>query len=277
MKNMIKLCCSSQSFDREISGGKHDLFSFADFLADEAGIRYIEIEDKHLQSTDIAYLKELSAHFKNKRLAVANIAFFNSFGYPLKEQNDAEVERAKIYMRAAAALSCPNFRIFAGWTGGPYQYISDAASALPKTEAAWRGMVLCAQKTCDTAKEYGLNIVIENHNPGGFLSSSIDVLRFSGEIGRDSISLLLDTGNYTDGIEGVKKTVHLAKKHIHLKIGNVTEDGSDEKHDIPAILDVISKAGFSGTLSIEYEGTQEEKKAVLRISRFVKSILGDAR
>lgn len=270
---MMKLSCSSQSLDHLFMQGKVTLFDFADYCADVLGVKYIEVEDKHFTSTDPAYVAELKAYFDSKGLTVCNIAFDCSFGYPTPEQNRAQIERAKEWMPIGKALGSPNFRLFAGWMGGPDPEIHKKGPAVQKPETAWAEMVECVQELCDYGKEMGLSIVIENHNHGGLLSASKDVLRLFNETGKDNLSLLLDTGNYVDGLDGIRATVHLVKKHAHLKINEVAEDGHDTMYDLPAILDVLKGAGYEGSLSIEYGGEQDEKIYIKKVTDYVRDYL----
>ena len=114
-------------------------------------------------------------------------------------------------------------------------------------------------------------MVIENHDHGGFLSFSHEVLRLFRETARDNLSLLLDTGNFVDDLDGIRKTVHLVKHHVHLKSRDVREDGRDRTCDFDATLAILEKAGFDGSLSIEYEGTQDEFDCLPRIVSYLKS------
>lgn len=270
---MMKLSCSSQSLDHLFMQGKVTLFDFADYCADVLGVTYIEVEDKHFASTDPAYVAELKAYFDKKNLKVCNIAFDCSFGYPTAQQNRAQIDRAKEWMPIGKALGSPNFRLFAGWMGGPDPEIHKKGPAVQKPETAWAEMVECVQELCDYGKDMGLSIVIENHNHGGFLSASKDVLRLFDEAKRDNLSLLLDTGNYVDGIDGIRATTHLVKKHVHLKVNQVAEDGHDTVYDLPLILEVLTQSGYDGTLSIEYEGEQDEKIYIKKVTDFVRACL----
>jgi sugar phosphate isomerase/epimerase len=267
----MKISCSSQSLDRRFTAKTMDLAGFIAFAAEKLRIPCVEFEDKHFASTDPAYLRGIRDELKRHRLSVANLAFFCSFGYPTREQNDAELARSVQWMEAARTLGSPNFRIFAGWMGGNDPEIGRKGPAVPKPEPAWNAMIRCVRAACDRARGFGLNVVIENHDHGGFLSYSHEVLRLFRETARDNLSLLLDTGNFVDDLEGIRKTVHLVKHHVHLKCGDIREDGRDRNYDFDATLDILEKAGFSGSLSIEYEGTQDEFDCLPRIVSYLKS------
>jgi len=270
----MRISCSSQSLDRQFLSKKMDLFGFIRYAAETLRIPCVELEDKHFASTAPGYLKMVKAEVEAHRVSVANIAFFCSFGYLAKEQNDAELERAVEWMEVARTFDCSNFRIFAGWMGGPDPEIGRKGPPVEKTEKAWAAMIECVKAACDRARRYGLNVVIENHNHGGFLSYASDVLRLFAEVKRDNLTLLLDTGNYIDGLEGIRKTIGLVKHHVHLKASETREDGRDEVHDFDSILAVLRSNGFGGSISIEYEGTQDEYVCLPRIVAYLKSETG---
>ncbi len=268
----MKVCCSSQSLDRQFLNKKIDLFGFLRYASETLRIPCVEVEDKHFESTSPRYLARVKSEADDRRIAVANIAFFSSFGYPTSRQNDAELARAVEWMDVARSLGCPAFRIFAGWMGGPDPEIGRRGPPVAKPEEAWAGMIGYVRAACDRARGYGLNVVIENHNHGGFLSYSKEVVRLFAEVKRDNLTLLLDTGNYVDGLPGIEKTIHLVKHHVHLKASETREDGRDAVHDFDGILAIIRKAGFGGTISIEYEGSQDEYVCLPRIAAYLKSV-----
>lgn len=270
----MKISCSSQSFDRLFASGAMDLPGFIEYSKRDLDLDAVEFEDKHIAATDAASLAAIRARCAEKGLGIANVAFFNSFGFSTPGENEAELTRAVEWMNVAVKLGCPNFRIFAGWMGGPDREIGFAGSILPKPEEAWRTMTGFVKRACEEAEMRRLNVVVENHNHGGFLSTSHDVLRLFADVPAANMSLLLDTGNYADGIDGIAKTVRLATRHIHLKCREIRDDGSDAAFDLAAIIDMIRKVGFDGNLSFEYEGTQDEKSVLPKLIHFVKTRLG---
>ena len=269
----MKISSSSQSVDRLFISGKMDIFDFINYARVGLALDAVVFEDKHITSTDNAYLEKISEACLKQKLEIANLAFFNSFGFPGKDENLAEVERAVKWMDVAVKLGCRNFRIFAGWMGGPDREIGFRGEILPKTPEAWEMMVECVNTVCERARERKLNVVIENHNHGGFLSVSDDVLRLFSQVRADNLSLLLDTGNFADGIQGIKNTIHLARRHIHLKCREIQENGSDSAFDLSGILAIVRSGKFTGNISIEYEGTQNELDVLPRLIKFVKAEL----
>ncbi|MHB1393688.1 MAG: sugar phosphate isomerase/epimerase family protein [Clostridia bacterium] len=250
-----------------------NLEQFIKYAASEIKVPCVEFEDKHFESMDSAYIGNIYNLVSQQGLEVSNIAFDCSFGYPTKEQNDKELLRAKEWMAVGLKLGCKNFRIFAGWMGGLDQGIGKAGAPVEKKKEAWDIMISYVKKICDSAKELNLDVVIENHNHGGFLSYSADVLRLFSEVNKENLSLLLDTGNYVDGIDGIKNTIHLVKKHIHLKINEINEEGKDNLYDLDKIISVIKTSGFEGSISLEYEGIQDEFVYIPKVVSYLKKFI----
>ena len=107
-------------------------------------------------------------------------------------------------------------------------------------------MVECVQEPCNYGRKLGLGIVIENHNHGGLLSASKDVLRFFRERGKEKLGLQPDTGSDVDGVGGIRATVHLVKRHAHQKINGVAKDGQDTLYNPAALLDNPTRSGYAG-------------------------------
>ena len=267
----MRISCSSQSLDRQFLAGRMDLFGFIRFARERLGISCVELEDKHFLNTSADYLAKVRAEAERSGVAFANMAFFCSFGFPTKQENDAELQRAFTWMEAAKALGSTQFRIFAGWMGGPDRDIGVKGPPVEKPEAAWKAMVGYVKAACERARGHGLNVVIENHNHGGFLSSSKDVLRLFDEARAANLTLLLDTGNFVDGLDGIARTIHLVKHHIHLKVKEIRDDGRDAHYDLDGILRIIRGSSFDGTISVEYEGTQDEDACLPKLVAHLKS------
>ena len=267
----MKLSCSSQSLDALFMGKFMDLKKYIKYSAEELGLKYVELEDKHFESASNEYIDTINTELKKYGVEVCNIAFDCSFGYLSKEENDRELERARQWMKIGKKLGSKNFRVFAGWIGGLDQGIGKNGLPIKKEKEAWQAMIGYIRAACDYARELDLDVVIENHNHGGFLSSSEDVLRLFNEVPKDNLSLLLDTGNYVDGIPGIERTIHLVKKYVHVKINEIKDDGKDNVYDLDTILNIIKKGGFEGFLSIEYEGNQDVFTYLPKVVNFIKN------
>lgn|SRR5882757_254534 len=132
------------------------------------------------------------------------------------------------------------------------------------------------------AKEHGARLLVENH--GGPSSDPAWMGRLLDTVGRDACGLLLDLGNFDvltaplvaaffgdtsgeptdlaklfadvdlsdvyDGIESLADHAEL----VSLKAHHVSEDGTVGPVDLARALKILAAHGYTGPLSVEYEG-----------------------
>jgi sugar phosphate isomerase/epimerase len=131
--------------------------------------------------------------------------------------------------------------------------------------AALRGVTAAAERA-------GVQLVLENHNHGGFIQTADDVLAIFQAVGSPALALLLDTGNYLDGLASIRRTAGLAR-HVHAKFRRVGPDGRDAFVDHAAVVTELDRVGYAGCLSIEYEGEEAPETAVPRAVAYLKHLL----
>ncbi|UPM55534.1 sugar phosphate isomerase/epimerase family protein [Gottfriedia acidiceleris] len=252
----MKIACSSQSFDELLLERKMELDEFFQYCSTLSFVDGIEIEDKHIfHPNDKSYLNEIVELSNQYDLPIVNLAFDCNFGFESEEKINAEIARVKEWVEVAKALHIQNFRLFAGWPDFD-------------KEKQWNSMIRFVDQAATIVEEAGLTVVIENHNHGGFLSNSDDVLRMFNDLNRPSIKLLLDTGNYVDQLEGVLKTAHFSG-HVHAKVKEITSDGEEVEINYPTILRKLRDVHYNGWLSIEYEGNLDPKSVVNQFGQFL--------
>jgi sugar phosphate isomerase/epimerase len=253
------LGCSSQSYDDVLATGALALTEWFRVAAEDLGLRAVELEDKHIGDPTPARLDEVRAAAERHRLEIVNIALMNNFGVTDPARRAAEEARTIEWMGVARRLGSTCLRTFAGWPEG------DRA-------ARWPGMIASLRAVCAKAQEAGLPLVMENHNHGGFVQTAADVERILGEVGSPALHLLLDSGNYLDGLASIRRTARLAR-HVHAKCGHIAPDGRDERVDNEAALSALRDAGYDGCVSVEYEGEEASRTAVPRAVAFLRGLL----
>src|SRR5713101_2059094 len=122
------------------------------------------------------------------------------------------------------------------------------------------------------AHRRGVQLVMENHNHGGFAATASDVQTILREVGSPALGLLLDTGNYLDGLPSIASTVHLAK-HVHAKFTKISSDGRDARVDHDRVFPLLHASGYTGCVSIEYEGEESGMTAVPRALAYLRTLL----
>ena len=164
------------------------------------------------------------------------------------------------WMAAGRRLGTSFLRTFAGWPEG------DRA-------ARWPGMIAALRSVCDAAERLGIRLVMENHNHGGFVQTAADVTAILHAVRSPALGLLLDTGNYLDGLGSIAPTAALAW-HVHAKFTRVDADGRDPSVDHDAVISLLRAAGYQGWVSVEYEGAEPSRTAVPRALAYLRQAIG---
>jgi sugar phosphate isomerase/epimerase len=257
----MRVACSSQSYDDVLGDGRLTLVDWLRTMADELSLDAVELEDKHVGQPRSDRLEALRSAAARYGLVIANIAFMNDFGVADDARRRDEEARTREWMLAAERLGSRFLRTFAGWPEG------DRA-------ARWPAMIASLRSVCGEAERRGVRLVMENHNHGGFVQTGADATAILSDVGSPALGLLLDTGNYLDGLASVKATAARAW-HVHAKFTRVGDDGRDPGIDHDAILALLREAGYNGWISVEYEGAEPSRTAVPRALAYLRrAVLG---
>lgn len=252
----MQVACSSQSYDDVLREGRWSLVDWLRFAAEELGLSAVELEDKHIGAPHGGGVEAVASAAASYGLAIVNVAFMNNFGVADDAGRSAEEARTREWMGAAQRLGSRFLRTFAGWPEG------DRA-------ARWAAMIAALRSVCRDAERRGVRMVMENHNHGGFVQTAADLTAILAQVGSPALGLLLDTGNYLDGLASIKATVARAW-HVHAKFTRVGSDGRDPGIDHDAILALLREAGYGGWISVEYEGAEPSRTAVPRALAYLR-------
>jgi L-ribulose-5-phosphate 3-epimerase len=250
------LACSSESYGQDLDSGRLTLADWLRLCATDLGLRAVEIEDRHIGVPSLERLTEVRSEAERYGLEIVSIAFMNNFGLADAEARHEEQRRTTTWMTVSRELGARYLRTFAGWPEG-------------ERAARWPDMIAALQATAADAHRHGVRLVLENHNHDGFVRTAADVERIFGAVDSPALGLLLDTGNYVDGVASIERTARLAW-HVHAKFTNVRPDGRDARHDHDAVLRILRAGSYSGCISVEYEGAEPGSTAVPRILEYLR-------
>jgi len=253
------LGCSSESYSQALTAGRMTLVDFMQTCGEELGLQAVELEDGHIGEPTPARLAEVRAAAERHRLEIVDIALMNNFGVADDGKRRVEEERTARWMTASRDLRSRFLRTFAGWPEG------DRA-------ARWPAMLRAMRAVTAEAERSGVLLVMENHNHGGFVQTADDVLAIFDAVPSAALALLLDTGNYVDGLVSIRRTARLAR-HVHAKFRQVGPDGRDRLVDHEAVVAELRQASYTGCLSIEYEGEEAPESAVPRVVAHMRRLL----
>lgn len=217
------------------------------------GVEYVNqfFKDK---ARDQSYLKEL-----NKRAAdhgVTNVLIMIDAEGDLSVENSDKrnqaVENHKKWVDAAAILGCHAIRINTGSNYSP-------TKTAPAAEA------------CGALAEYGsknkIEIICENH--GGPSSDPDSLIALIKAVGSSNFGTLPDFGNFPRDSSG-KHSIDIYKaiarlmpyaKGVSAKSYVFNTEGSEREMDFGRILKIVTDAGYSSWIGIEYEGSETPEPA----------------
>ncbi len=159
------------------------------------------------------------------------------------------VENHYPWVDVAAFLGAKTIRVNAAGKGSAEEVAKNAAAGLTKLG--------------QYAATKGINIVVENHggysSDGGWLSG---VMR---KVNMENVGTLPDFGNFCiergpdgcakqyDIYKGIEELIPYAKG-VSAKTNDFDDKGNEVDKDYSRIFKIMKKAGFKGTIGIEYEG-----------------------
>jgi sugar phosphate isomerase/epimerase len=255
----IRLACSSESYGRELDAGQLTLPDWFRLCAEDLGLAAVEVEDRHVGEPTTERLVEIRAAADGFGLEIVNIALMNNFGLADEGARLAEQQRTVRWMEASKTLRTQFLRTFAGWPEG------DRVDR-------WPGMLAALRHVAGQAQAAGVRLVMENHNHDGFVRTADDVEAILDAVRSPSLGLLLDTGNYLDGLAAIERTARRAW-HVHAKFTRVLPDGRDARVDHAAVIPLLRAAGYDEWMSIEYEGPEPSREALPRALAYLRRAL----
>ncbi|MGA1197219.1 MAG: sugar phosphate isomerase/epimerase family protein, partial [Candidatus Latescibacterota bacterium] len=186
----------------------------------------------------------------------------------------AEIERVKTEVDVAEILGVPGMRHDAS-SGWPNDHVGPKSfeAALPRLAEGCRGVT-------EYAAEKGIKTMVENH--GRFCQESIRVEQLVTAVDHPNFGVLIDMGNFVcaddDPATAVGRLMpyafHCHAKDFHIKSGAGVAPGKGwfesrggnylrgaiighGNVDVLHCLKIMKRDGFSGVLSIEYEGIED--------------------
>jgi sugar phosphate isomerase/epimerase len=211
---------------------------------------------------DQVYLKDMAQRASDAGVTgiCINVEEEGELGSPDKTKREPAVQNHLRWISAARLLGCSSISVYIDGSGTPEEVAA----------AADESLTLLLQE----AKKAGIVILVENHTGhsarGNWLSG------IARQINDPSFGILIDPGNFCvlkstpasqspadlmrvrcldsyDRYQGIQELMPYAKG-IHAKTRKFDGEGKDIETDYSRMLEIINKSGFSGVISIEYEG-----------------------
>ena len=255
----MNLSVSLYSCNPRIKEGKSDIYGVMDFLR-ENGVNYVEIVDMYAKSDDeTAKIKE---YLNKTGMKVSSYSASNNF--VADENKRAEqIEYIKKCCDIAKYFDTNIVRVFSGNLDETRSY-----------DECFELIVDSFKKCVGYAEEKGVYLCLENH---GLLAGKPEQIKsIIDAVGSPNLKLTADTGNFNIvGADPYKAVEMLVDDigHVHFKDMIETEDGwwtspdgrkflgctvGEGVVELDRIVELLSKRGYNGYISLEYEAPENE-------------------
>jgi sugar phosphate isomerase/epimerase len=287
----MKLAVSSYS----LAGWRRNLNKTLEQTIDwigSAGVEGIEFAglDEKAAANPVKRAKALRRRAEKARLAVPSYCVGAELLVDPAKQAQV-VAQLKQHVDVAAALGAPSMRhdVTRGFN-------KDTGLTGPQTfKAALKVVVPAIRQVADYAATKGVRTSLENH--GFYLQDPVRVQQLLDAVDHENFGLTIDMGNFlcvnADPVAAVKRLARYAQM-AHAKDFHVREKkamppsgwfatptaialrGAIVGHgviDIPAQLQLLKKARYTGWLSLEFEGMEDPLRAVTLGLEYLKGQL----
>jgi sugar phosphate isomerase/epimerase len=237
------------------------LLEFPRAVKEHLGLGAVEICQFHMPKRSASFIGELkrALHAADVRLLsmpidVGNISDADQTN---REEDLQEIEE---WMRVAAELGARMVRVNASAPMAP-----TALAPLDMTIESYR-------RLAQTAKSLGLQLLIENH--GGITADPEVIVAIVEAVGPERLKTLVDIGNF-EPLLSMQMAIMQGKEPpevdvtpvydaigriapyaglVHAKTHGFDADGKPLRLDVVRALRVVRDAGYTGPISLEYEG-----------------------
>lgn len=278
----MKLGVSAYSFSKYMRATGVDLFEVCCLAR---GMGFDAIEFIELSAEDpVAYARELRSHCRSLGLEISAYAVGMNL---LKGEREENLQKLFRCVDVAEALGAPVMR-------------HDVCSSLPDGMTWEEGvdeMAPMIRRVTAYAREKGICTCSENH--GFIYQDSARVKRLIETVGDQNYRWLLDVGNFLCADEDPRSAIEVALPyvvHVHLKDflyrktdgegplptgffktrnGNLLRGTVLGHGDVPvaACVKRLREAGYDATISLEFEGAEENLPALRMGIAYMKALL----
>ncbi|MEL7118908.1 MAG: TIM barrel protein [Bacteroidota bacterium] len=246
----LDISLAQWSLHRMLKKGDLKNLDFPAYTKKNFSINAVEYVNQFFKdkAKDQQYLKDLKDRSMSE--GVKNLLIMidgeGSLGVSDKKERKKAVENHYKWVEAAQFLGCHSIRVNAYGQG--------------EKEAVAKAVVKSLKKLSSFAKDYDINILVENH--GGFSSDGQWLSQVMDKVNMPNCGTLPDFGNFTidrkkgeqyDRYKGVEELTPYAKA-MSAKCYDFDEQGNETTIDFKRMLTIVTKGGYSGYVGIEYEG-----------------------
>lgn len=233
------------------------------------GFDGFEILERQLVNRDAATLQKIKRQAFLLGLDLIGYSTHQGFLSPEKEKRETQIQNTIAYIEQAYAMGIPTMRVNSG-TWGTSKDFNDlmAKRGIEKplegyTEEDAYGWVIGAyEKIIPVAEKCGVTLGLENHWGLGVTPEGIK--RVIHAINSPWLKVTLDTGNFLE--DPYDRLKQLAPDTVLLQAKTYFGGGVWYTLDLdyPRIAGIMKQAGYTGYVSLEFEGKEDPLTAIPR-------------
>ncbi|MGI5819099.1 MAG: sugar phosphate isomerase/epimerase family protein [Armatimonadota bacterium] len=236
-----------------LRSGEMDLLEFAAYNA-EIGITALEYNDMFFEDFSDETLAAVRRSAEEAGCSIVCLTCGGNLASDDADANAAQVELFKQHLQHAHALGANAVRFNIGTTGDEQR---DLTVGVERVIDGFNQLL-------PLARELDVKITIENH--GGVSKWANPILQIVLGTDPEWVGSCPDFGNFKP-IEF--RYIELAKvipfaHHTHAKTHEFDENGEDAEYSMERVLALYHAAGVDGVLSIEFEGSIDQKEGVIK-------------
>jgi sugar phosphate isomerase/epimerase len=254
-----KIAVASWSVRDLLVSGIQGFVQFSDFLV-ENYIRHVELNNLFIP---IPEWDTVISVFKERRINPLILSIDGADMFQKKEKGrKRQFDFLKRWIDLADRSSIPFARICIGH-----------GFSLFDQKKVFRNFIENFSPVLEYCESLGIKVFVENH-----FGKSLDVdflLKIHKELNSSFFGILLDTGNFKpreriyENIAKLQDTISF----VHVKASNFDESGNETTLDYGKILKSLKLYGYSGYLSIEYEGQSPNLEGVKKSISMLRRLL----
>ena len=243
----FKISLAEWSLHRKLFAGDLDNLDFPAYARDHFGFGAVEYVNQFFPSVGEHYINTLKSRAADA--GVRNVLIMidgeGDLGELYTPKRLRAVERHYPWIDAAELLGCHAIRVNARGNG-PAELVASAATD-------------SLRQLCEYGAGRNISVIVENH--GGYSSIGTWLAGVISNVGMTNCGTLPDFGNFTvnenekyDPYKGVRELMPYAKG-VSAKSYSFDANGDEKSIDFYRMLKIIKKAGYTGYIDVEYEGS----------------------
>lgn len=236
-------------------------------------------EREPLTAAHRSYLQKLKNHAFHNGVDLVCLSIHQNFVSPNAEARQKEIEHTHKCIEIAYELGVPCIRLNSGrWnTIKSFDDLMKARGIEPilpghTEDDGFKWCIECIEKCIPKAEQCGVVLALENH--WGLSRTPEGQLRIVNAVPSPWLGALMDTGNFLE--DPYDKLTMIAPRTVYAQAK--TYYGGGEWYtlnlDYHRIARILSDAGYTGYVSLEFEGKEDPNIAVPKSIQLLRKTIG---